>query len=173
MNTVKNLNERSTFYASDSLIEELKEKMKEGDTVINFAFTDYGGTFFDKVCIEFFAENHSDSIVFENTGWSGQNAFLFGPVADKFLETSENYILGFDGLENYYYEKQNETERDSFEYFLSDLSGYEIAENALDALCSEKSGHYSITTQGVDFCSSELIEYCEKNGLISKIEDLD
>lgn len=171
MNTVKNINERSTFYASDSLLEELKEKMNQGDTVINFAFTDYGGTFFDKVCIEFFAEKHPDSIVLEDTSWSGQNAFLFGPVADEFLEASENYPLGFDGLEEFYFEKESETERESFEYFLNDLDGYEIAENALDTLCSEKGGYYSITTQGVDFCSSDLTEYCEQNGLISKISE--
>jgi hypothetical protein len=57
MKQVNNLSDKTQFFASDELIDSLKSKMKEGDFIINFAFTDYGGTFFDKVMIQYFTEN--------------------------------------------------------------------------------------------------------------------
>jgi len=53
----------------------------------------YGGYFFDKVCIAFFAEKFPNSIVKETTYYSGENAFIFGEVAKEFEEITANYLL--------------------------------------------------------------------------------
>ena len=78
MKKVTNLKDTNQFYASEDLLNELKEKIKENDTIINFAYTDYGGDFFDKVCIKYFSEKYPNNIVKENTSYYGENAFIFG-----------------------------------------------------------------------------------------------
>ena len=52
-----NLNNKNEFFASDSLLEYVKSKNSE--CYVNVAFTDYGGSFFDKVLIEYFENNFS------------------------------------------------------------------------------------------------------------------
>lgn len=89
---------------------ELKElaKSKQSDIYINFAYTDYGGDFFDRVAIAYFKENHPDNIVYESTSWHGENAYIFGEIAKEFKEATDNYLLGFEDIEDYYYEKEQE-----------------------------------------------------------------
>lgn len=89
---------------------ELKElaKSKQSDIYINFAYTDYGGDFFDRVAIAYFKENHPDNIVYESTSWNGENAYIFGEIAKEFKEATDNYLLGFEDIEDYYYEKEQE-----------------------------------------------------------------
>jgi hypothetical protein len=109
--------------------------MKNGDTIVAFAYTDYGGDFFDKVAIEYFKESHPNNIVFENSGYNGQNAIVFGEPAKEFLEVSESYLLGFEDMESFYYELQNEQEYKDFKYFLSDIKDkYIIKKEALNWL---------------------------------------
>lgn len=171
--TTVNLKDHSTFYGSDELVKELQSKMQPEDVVINFAYTDYGGDFFDKVAIQFFTEKHPDSIVSESTSWSGENAFIFGPVAKEFQEETERYLLGFNGIEDYYSIKQSEQETEDFKRFLDDLDKdkYQVTENSLEKLLNERSGYYSITTQGVDYSERDLIKFCLENDIISIIED--
>jgi hypothetical protein len=171
MKVITNLNEISTYYASGDLLDELKSKLKDGETVINVAYTDYGGAFFDKVLIAFFAEKHPDSIVFEDTSYSGQNAFIFGPIADEFLEASENYPLGFDGLEDYYYTMQDAEEWKGFEYFLSSLDAdkYQVSEDALNQMAEHFSGRYSVLTSGLDYSESDLLAKCLEKEIITEI----
>lgn len=174
MTTVTNLNERTQYYASDELLSELKAKMQPNDVVINFAYTDYGGTFFDKVMIEYFADKHPASIVKENTGYSGENAFLFGQIAADFLEASEDYLLGYADTEEYFSMAESEQESEDFARFLKDIetyNDYSVKENALDYLCEHKGGYYQITTQGVDYSESDLIKFCEEAGIIEKIQE--
>jgi hypothetical protein len=159
--------------STNDLKEELREKMKDGDDVIHFAYTDYGGDFLDKVAIEYFEENYPKNIVSENTAYSGKNAFVFGTPATEWLEASENYLLGFDDIESYYYEKQNEEEYKGFNDFLKDLR-MKYAFNkkkVLDWLMENRSGYYSVTTQGLDFSYSDLVEELENEGLIKKSKE--
>jgi hypothetical protein len=163
-------------FASDDMKDELKHKMKEGDQIVAFAYTDYGGDFFDKVAIEYFKENHPENIVSERTAYNGQNGIVFGEPASEFLEAYESYILGYEDMENFYYQMENEETEDSFEFFLRDLSiygEYKVSERAMDWLMENKGGYYSMTTQGLDFSSSDLERELLEEGLIKKEDDDD
>lgn len=55
-------------------------------------------------------------------------------------------------------EKFAEQERKDFEFFLNDIKDNYVfnMEDALEYLIEEKSGYYSITTQGIDFSYDSL-----------------
>jgi hypothetical protein len=145
--------------------------MKEGDPIVAFAYTDYGGDFFDVVAIEYFQENYPQNIVVERAAYSGKNAIVFGEPAREFLEATENYLLGFDDMESFYYEKVSEVEQSDFETFLSNIQkfdGYVVKKGALNWLLENRSGYYGITTQGLDFSEKDLIERLKAEGLIKK-----
>jgi hypothetical protein len=163
-------------FGSDDLKDELKSKMKEGDTIVAFAYTDYGGDFFDKVAIEYFKEHHPENIVVERTAYNGQNGIVFGEPASEFLEAYESYLLGYENMEEYYYQMEGEQTEDDFEFFLRDLSsygGYKVSERAMEWLLENKGGYYSMTTQGLDFSSSDLERELLEEGLIKKQDDDD
>jgi len=160
-----NIAELNKSFGSDELKEELKNHVKENDFVICFAYTDYGGDFFDKIAIEYFKKYYKDNIIIEKTRYNGKNAFLFGEVAQEFWKETENYLLGFDELEEFYYQKVNEQELEDFEYFIeNELKEKYLfeSEKVLDYLLTEKAGYYSITPQGLDFgwetLTNELLE---------------
>jgi hypothetical protein len=163
-------------YASESLRDEFREKSNikneniADNYVIAFAYTDYGGDFFDKVAIAYFEENYPNNIVVENSGYGGQNALVWGKPAEEFIEQTEDYPLGFEDIESYYYEKQNEAEYESFEYYLEDLSrDYTFDKSeVLDWLMENRSGYYNMTTQGLDFSYEDLTDKLESEGLIEK-----
>ena len=69
---------------SQSLKEKAQKKIDKGLTVIHFGYTDYGGTFMDKVGIAYFKKNYPKNILSEKSGYNGENAFVFGEVADKY-----------------------------------------------------------------------------------------
>lgn len=159
--------------ATQELKEEVKSKMKKGDAVIHFAFTDYGGDFIDKVAIEYFEENYPKNIVVENTAYFGKNAFVFGKPAEEWIEASEDYILGFEDFESFYYEKINEAEQEGFEDYLGDLErdGYEFdMGEVLSWLMENKGGYYNVTTQGLDFSYGDITDELLEEGLIRKEE---
>jgi hypothetical protein len=143
--------------------------MKEGDEIVAFGYTDYGGSFGDKVAIEYFKENHPKNIVFEGAAYNGQNGIVFGEVAKEFLEETKDYPLGYEDMESFYYQMQNAQEEKDFKLFLSDIKNkYTIKKEALDWLLENKSGYYSIEPNGIDFSYSELENELEKEGLIKR-----
>jgi hypothetical protein len=163
--------------ASAELIHYATAKMKEGDAdkVLNFAYTDYGGDFFDKVAIEYFEEEYPDNIVVENTMYSGKNAIVFGEPAREFAEASERYLLGFEGIEDFYYQKQYEQEREDFERFLEDMekyNNYKASPEAINWLMENKSGYYTILPSGLDYSESDLEEELVNEGLLEKNEEM-
>jgi hypothetical protein len=164
-------------FASDELKDELRDKINikgnsVGDNVvISFAYTDYGGDFLDKVAIAYFKENYPENIVWENAGYNGENAYVFGEPAQEWIDTTDDYPLGFEGIEDMYYEMTNEAEYESFEYFLSDLERDDYTfdtEEVMSWLMENKGGYYSMTTQGLDFSYSDLTDELLEEGLISK-----
>jgi hypothetical protein len=164
--------------ASSDLKDKLKSKMKEGDEIVAFGYTDYGGSFGDKVAIEYFKKNHPKNIVFENSGYNGQNGIVFGEVAKDFLEETKDYPLGYEDMESFYFDMQNAQEEKDFKRFLSDIKSnsynkitghqYTIKKEALDWLLENKSGYYSIEPNGIDFSYKELANELEKEGLIKR-----
>jgi hypothetical protein len=165
-------------YASDEMANQLRKKLKiKGDSladkdVISFAYTDYGGGMIDKIAIAYFSEKYPKNIIKENTSYSGENAFVFGEVAKDWIEQTEDYPLGFDDFESYFYEKESEQENEDFSYFLDEISGeYSFdKEEVLSWLLKNRSGYYSMTTQGLDFSWDDLTKVLVDEGLIEKNE---
>ena len=112
----------------------------------------------DKVCISFFAENYPNNIVKENTYYSGENAFLFGDVAKEFIECTENYLLGFDGIESYYYEMEMNERIEGIDYFIKsiDTDKYNVSNEIPQLFHEYVEGYCNILTSGLDYCESDL-----------------
>lgn len=96
--------DRNTYYASFGLLERAKEVCP--NVFVNLAYTAYGGTFFDNCLIQYFKEFHPESIIFESTSWNGENAFVFGEMAQKLIDETKDYILGFENFEDYFMDKK-------------------------------------------------------------------
>lgn len=166
----KNQIEKGAGIASYELRQDLLNIIKDDDIIINLAYTDYGGDFLDKVIIAYFKENYSDNSLIESTKWNGENCFIYGEVAKEFIKQSENYILGFENIEDFHSTMQYKQEIEDFKYFLNEIKGTFIFdyEKALDYLMENKSGYYNITPQGLDFCYDDLIRELLKENIIVK-----
>lgn len=104
-NNLVDFSKEYTYVASESLVQEAKEK--HSNIYLNFCYTDYGGSFLNKVIISYFKEYYPENIVFESTSWNGENAFLFGePSEALYYFMEDGNLFGFDNLEEYYTEKQ-------------------------------------------------------------------
>ena len=170
----------SEEYASEDLIDELKSKLKtrksnikdnvEDNDVIAFAYTDYGGSTIDKYAIEYFLENHPNNIVVESQSYNGKNAFVFGKPAKEWMEETEDYPLGFEDFESYYYDKENEDFAEGIDYFITDLKrDYSFDEDEVrDSLLEQFSGYFSVTTSGLDYSEDRMIDYLKENELIEE-----
>ena len=170
----------SEEYASEDLIDELKSKLKtrksnikdnvEDNDVIAFAYTDYGGSIIDKYAIEYFLENHPNNIVVESQSYNGKNAFVFGKPAKEWMEETEDYPLGFEDFESYFYDKENEDFAEGIDYFITDLKrDYSFDEDEVrDSLLEQFSGYFSVTTSGLDYSEDRMIDYLKENELIEE-----
>ena len=159
------------FYASSDLIEALNKVAKSEYTIVNFAYTDYGGDFFERVCIQYFKTNYPDQIVFEPTNWYGENAVIWGELAKRFIEETQNYPLGFESMESLYSEMECNSEDKSFQYFIENATDENTSfrKNALEKLQNERGGYYSVMSSGdLDFCSGDLLKFCLENGIAMK-----
>jgi antirestriction protein len=165
-------------FASEDLIDELKEKLNlksedvKNQDVIAFAYTNYGGSIIDKYAIEYFLENYPRNIVVEETSYNGKNAFVFGKPAKEWMEQSDDYILGFDDFESYYYEKENEDFIQGINYFIQDLKrNYSFNEEEVrDSLQEEFTGYFNVYPDGLDYNEQIMIDYLNKEGLIKEEE---
>lgn len=99
-NNLVDFSKEYTYVASESLVQEAKEK--HSNIYLNFAYTDYGGSFLDKVIISYFKEYYQENIVHEKTSWNGENAFIFGEPAKELYEL----IIAGNYLEQYYTEME-------------------------------------------------------------------
>ena len=165
-------------FASEDLIDELKEKLNlksddlKNKDVIAFAYTNYGGSTIDKYAIEYFLENYPKNIVVEETSYNGKNAFVFGKPAKDWMEQSDDYILGFDDFESYYYEKEYEDFMEGINYFIQDLKrNYTFNEEEVrDSLEEEFTGYFNVDTSGLDYNEQKMIDYLNEQGLIKEEE---
>lgn len=111
--------------ATGSLYNDAKQKatLYENMPVINVAYTDYGGTFADKTFIAFMKENYPHLILSEYTSWNGENAFIFGGIAEE-LSKSNDYFSVADDFEDYYLDAvsklQEETADEVIDYYFAD-----------------------------------------------------
>ena len=143
--------------------------MPDDAVIVNFAYTDYGGDFFDRVAIEYFKEEKEACFAVQNTSYFGKNAILFGQTAIDFIEANKDYPLGYSDIEDYYYQKTYEAEIASFSSFLDDLKGEFDMENAMKWMTENRGGYYSVQPSGyLDFCYSTMEEDLIKAGILIK-----
>lgn len=152
---------------SQDLKEKAQAKIDKGLTVIHFGYTDYGGTFGDRVAIAYFKKHHPKNILWENSGYNGENAFVFGKVADEYLEETAKYPLGYEDIEDFYYEMQNKQEEKDYKDFVKDLKRtYKVSPNTLSWLMENKSGYYQLEPNMLDFSYEELTKELIEEGLV-------
>lgn len=154
---------------------ELKElaKSKQSDIYINFAYTDYGGDFFDRIAIAYFKENHPDNIVYESTSWNGENAYIFGEIAKEFKEETDNYLLGFESIEEYYCEKEQEMLDDLYLFLYNEYVESERIctnrDNFIEFLQENFTNEcsYNVMPTMVDYSPSDVENLLIENNLIT------
>jgi hypothetical protein len=156
-------------YGSEKLVELAKSK--QSDIYINFAYTDYGGDFFDRIAIAYFKENHPDNIVYENTYFNGENAYIFGEIAKEFKEETDNYLLGFESIEEYYFEKEREM-LDALYLFLFEEYNERICtnrDNFIEFLRNNFTNEcsYNVMSTMVDYSPSDVEKLLIENNLIT------
>jgi hypothetical protein len=152
------LDNRATYVATNSLVDEAR--VKKSNEYINIAYTDYGGSFFDKVLISYFKKKYPKNIVFESTSWNGQNAFIFGGIVDKLIEETKEYILGFEDIENYYY---NMEQKEYNKYIDGLIKDGLITESERDLAYEYLYESAQMETFGVDVDESRLIAFCKEH----------
>jgi hypothetical protein len=157
-NNLVDFSSKYTYIASESLVQVAKDK--HSDIYLNFAYTDYGGSFLDKVIISYFKENYPENIVHEKTSWSGENAFIFGEPAKElydFIKTG--YILGFDCLEQYYTEMQYNMITEEAQRYINDNGlGNELYDIVYEWLVNNS----RMEPTFVDYSEVELNDFLQK-----------
>lgn len=157
-NYLINLSNKNTNIASKSLVQEAKSK--HSDIYLNFAYTNYGGSFLDKVVISYFKKYYPENIVHEKTSWSGENAFIFGEPAKElydFIKTG--YILGFDCLEQYYTEMQYNMITEEAQRYINDNGlGNELYDIVYEWLVNNS----RMEPTFVDYSEVELNDFLQK-----------
>lgn len=157
-NNLVDFSSKYTYIASESLVQVAKDK--HSDIYLNFAYTDYGGSFLDKVIISYFKENYPENIVHEKMSWSGENAFIFGEPAKElydFIKTG--YILGFDCLEQYYTEMQYNMITEEAQRYINDNGlGNELYDIVYEWLVNNS----RMEPTFVDYSEVELNDFLQK-----------
>ena len=184
------VNTISEAYITDEMAKELKSKLnttsddlREYD-VIAFGYSDYGGDFYDKVAIAYFRENYPDNTIVENTGYSGEIAVVFGEPAKEYMEQTENYPLGFENIEEAFYEAEYDARYEGINDFINEelIPKYEInPKNELEIdnwddvnrLLEEQFSPSVLSSGQIDYSSSEWIEHLEDLEVIQEKSDED
>lgn len=169
--TLKDL-KNGRCYASYDLIEKI-EKKNHKNFILNFAYTDYGGSFWDKIVIEYFKKNHPNNILYESTYYNGQNALIFGDIAKDFFNQSQDYFLQFENIENFYCEMESNQYLEDFKYFIENIKNdYLFNYNVvLNYLIGNKIGEYNILSNMIDYSFEDLIKELLKENLIFNLEE--
>ena len=169
--TFKDFKAGKGFWADreEDVITLEAQGLKDNDIIINFAYTDYGGDFVDNVCIEYFIEEaRQDKTLnfnWHKTAYYGKNGILWGDIAVKFWEACQNYLLGYDGIEDFYYTKLYEAQLSQAQDFLNDYE--KTLEKPFDdnfakaviPILTDVLNNYNILPSGqIDICENTLIE---------------
>lgn len=143
----------STYVSSESLV-------KHSDIYLNFAYTDYGGSFLDKVIISYFKEYYQEDIVHEKTSWNGGNAFVFGEPAKELYELIiAGNILGFYYLGQYYTETKYNIIADTAQQYINDNG----PDNELyDIVCDWLSENSYPEPDYLDYSENDLNDFLQK-----------
>lgn len=163
-NNLVDFSSKQTYVASESLLQEAKGK--HSDIYLNFAYTDYGGSFLDKVIISYFKEYYPENIVHEKTSWNGENAFIFGEPAKELHDLIKTgYILGFDCLGQYYTETNYNIIADTAQQYINDNG---LDNGLYDIVCEWLIENSHIEPNFLDYSETDLNEYLQKNGYLEQ-----
>jgi hypothetical protein len=170
--TYKDFNSGKGFVSYELREELSKLGLKDNDIVINFAYSDYGGDFFDRVAIEYLQKHYPENILVENTCYYGKNAILYGQIAKEFIDANIHYPLGFEGLEDFYYQKENEAQEIAYTDILKEYSreyfnknDIELSENIQEYIRQYlRDNHsFSVLSSGYcDYCESDIFSNIDK-----------
>lgn len=148
----------STYVASESLVQEAKDK--HSDIYLNFAYTDYGGSFLEKVIISYFKEYYPENIVHEKTSWNGENAFIFGePAKELYNLMKVDNVLGFDDLEDYYTEMEYNMITEEAQQYIDDNG---ISNDLLDIVYEWIGENSRLEPNFANYSEIDLNEYLQK-----------
>lgn len=161
-NNLVDFSSKYTYIASESLVQEAKSK--HSNIYLNFAYTDYGGSFLDKVVISYFKKYYPENIVYERTSWNGENAFILGESAKELYDFIKNgYILGFDCLEQYYTEMEYNIITERAQRYINDNG---LGNELYDIVCEWLIENSHIEPNFLDYSEIDLNEYLQKNGYL-------
>lgn len=157
-NNLVDFSNEQTYVASESLLQEAKDK--HSDIYLNFAYTDYGGSFSDKVIISYFKEYYPENIVHEKTSWNGENAFIFGEPAKELYDFIKNGdILCFDYLGQYYTETKYNMITAEAQQYINDNG---LDNDLYDIVCEWLIENSHIEPNFLDYSEIDLNEYLQK-----------
>lgn len=160
-NNLVDFSSKNTYIASESLVQEAKSKYS--DIYLNFAYTDYGGSFLDKVVISYFKKYYPENIVHEKTSYNGENAFIFGEPAKDLRDFIKiGYILGFDYLEQYYTKMECNTITEEAQRYINDNG---LDNKLYDIVCEWLIGNSRPEPNFLDYSEIDLNEYLQKTGI--------
>ena len=154
-NNLVDFSKEYTYVASESLVQEAKEK--HSNIYLNFSYTNYGGSFLDKVIISYFKEYYPENIVHERTAWYGENAFIFGePAKELYNLMKVDNVLGFDDLEDYYTEMEYNMITEEAQQYIEDNG---LSNELYDIVREWLVDNGSIEPNFVDYSEIDLNEY--------------
>lgn len=146
--------------ATEELLEEVSNKYTLFNKYISLSYTNYGGTYLEKVFIQYLKENHPDNILIENTIYSGENAIVFGYIVDDIIEASKDYPLGYEDFEDYYYGKEISDLGKAAIQFIKENN---IPEDQEEIIYDYFRDAATMQTFGVDYSESDLERYIKDN----------
>jgi hypothetical protein len=163
-NNLVDFSSKQTYVASESLLQKAKDK--HSDIYLNFAYTDYGGSFLDKVIISYFKEYYPENIVHEKISWNGENAFIFGEPAKELHDLIKTgYILGFDCLGQYCTEMEYNVITEEAQRYINDNG---LDNELYDIVCEWLIENSHIEPNFLDYSETDLNEYLQKNGYLKQ-----
>lgn len=163
-NNLVDFSSKQTYVASESLLQEAKDK--HSDIYLNFAYTDYGGSFLDKVIISYSKEYYPGNIVHGKTSWNGENAFIFGEPAKELHDLIKTgYILGFDCLGQYCTEMEYNVITEEAQRYINDNG---LGNELYDIACEWLIENSHIEPNFLDYSETDPNEYLQKNGYLKQ-----
>ena len=152
---IVNFNNSYSYTATPELAEEAK-KRANNQFCVNIAYSDYGGTFWDKAWISYFKESYPDNIIVERSAWNGENAFIFGEIAQDLWDTvNDRNMLAFEDIEEY----ESQLEEDEYIKCVDGL----ISEGVITEQDRENArvwliDNAGVETFGIDYATDDLME---------------
>jgi len=155
-------------FMSWQLRRQFPDNIKDDQLVINFAYTDYGGSFIDKVIIAFLRSKHVQHMLHEHTSWSGENCTLYSKKYVKFFNRDFKDWFYNDEFEEFYCQQEYQIQDECWNYVANEfIQDYELDESMksdiVNFLHEEFDRYYSIVYTQVDYSSenaeSKLCEH--------------